>query len=109
MVTKCLLLYALNHSPHSLPLSDTHLTTYTEMTRELVMLERLSQLASLSAVLLISVMLFGVFVWWCFLFGSPPPTNTQATPLSAFFRALSQITAALKRPSHMPADQIHSH
>lgn len=81
------------------------------------MLEKLSQLASL----LISLMLFGVFVWWCFLFGAisplrrtwiqvhphPPP---NFTPLPAFCCAHSQITAALRRPSYMPADQrVHSH
>lgn len=36
------------------------------MTSELVMLERL-------AVLLLSTMLFSVFVWWCFLFGAISP------------------------------------
>lgn len=72
MVTECFLLLCpqpqLSFSP-----PFRHTLDNREMTSELVILERLSQLASLSAGLLLSVMLFGVFVWWRFLFGVISP------------------------------------
>ena len=63
MVTECLL----NHIPPSL--SEAHYTIYRGMNSELVMLEKLSRLAGLGAVILLFVKHVCVFVWWCFLFG----------------------------------------
>lgn len=63
------------------PLSDTHLTTHTEMTSALVMFERLSQLGQPQRCApALCVMLFGVFVWWCFLFGAISPLRRSPPP-----------------------------
>lgn len=73
---------------------------------------------SVKALLLLSVRLFG-FVWRLnFLFGAfspfieelnrvhhPPPPSVLSTGCLLPSRTLSQITAALRCPSHMPADQ----
>lgn len=84
MMTECLLLLCaqpqLSFSPPFRHILNN--MAYTGMTSELVMLERLSQLAAF----LLSVMLLGVFVWWCFLFGAISPffkedvLNTSPSP-----------------------------
>lgn len=100
---------------HSVPLSDTHLTTaYMVMTQELVLLERLSQQTSLSYVNIICVISFGVFVWWCFLFGTIRPSRRtwiQQHPSSNTLLSPSVSSTRLQLPWNVPAtcQQIHSH